>query len=154
MKELKVTPIKNGTVIDHIDPGMALKVLRIIGVIGEEVHSTVSVVMHVQSGTKSWKDIVKVEDRELLPSQVDKIAMISPAVTINIIRNYKVVEKYKPSLPEVVAGIVKCSNPNCISNQEREPVISRFKVISKSPPKVRCLYCGRLTENVAENLHK
>lgn len=152
MKELKVTPIKNGTVIDHIDPGMALKVLKIIGVTGEEVTSTVSVVMHVHSGTKKWKDIVKVEDRELIPSQVDKIAMISPNVTINIIRNYKVVEKYKPKIPDVVTGIVKCSNPNCISNQDREPVISRFKVITKAPAKVRCLYCGRITENIEENL--
>jgi aspartate carbamoyltransferase regulatory subunit len=102
MKELKVTPIKNGTVIDHIDPGMALKVLKIIGVVGEEVNSTVSVVMHVFSSKVGFKDIVKIEDRELLPAQVDKIAMISPNVTINIIRNYKVVEKYKPKLPEIL----------------------------------------------------
>jgi aspartate carbamoyltransferase regulatory subunit len=151
MKELKVTPIKNGTVIDHIDPGMALKVLRIAGVTGEEVTSTVSVVMHVHSST-GWKDIVKVEDRELLPAQVNQIALISPNVTINIIRNYKVVEKYKPTVPEIINGIVKCNNPNCISNQEREPVESKFKVISKGPAKVRCLYCGKITENVAENL--
>lgn len=152
MKELKVTPIKNGTVIDHIDPGMALKVLKILGVTGEEVTSTVSVLMHVHSAKGGWKDIVKVEDRELLPAQVDKIAMISPNVTINIIRNYKVVEKYVPTLPEVVTGIVKCNNPNCISNQDREPVESKFKVVTKTPPKVRCLYCGRITENVAESL--
>jgi aspartate carbamoyltransferase regulatory subunit len=152
MKELKVTPIKNGTVIDHIDPGMALKVLKIIGVTGEGVSSTVSVVMHVHSSVGGWKDIVKVEDRELLPSEVDKITLISPNVTINIIRNYKVVEKYKPTLPEVITGLVRCNNPNCISNQEREPVESKFSVISKVPPKVRCLYCGRITEKVADRL--
>ena len=152
MKELKVTPIKNGTVIDHIDPGMALKVLKIIGVVGEEVNSTVSVVMHVSSSKVGFKDIVKIEDRELLPSQVDKIAMISPNVTINIIRNYKVVEKYKPKLPEILTGLVRCANPNCISNQEREPVLTKFVVVSKSPPKVRCLYCQRVTDKVAENL--
>ena len=151
MKELKVTPIKNGTVIDHIDPGMALKVLKITGVTGEEVTSTVSVVMHVHS-SKGWKDIVKIEDRELMPAQVNQIALISPNVTINIIRNYKVVEKFQPILPEVITGIVKCNNPNCISNLEREPVESKFMVVSKGPAKVRCLYCHKITENVAESL--
>ena len=64
MRELRVTPIKNGTVIDHIPAGMALKVLRILG-IGDSVASTVTVAMHVPSRIMGWKDIVKVEDREL-----------------------------------------------------------------------------------------
>ncbi|MBM4237237.1 MAG: aspartate carbamoyltransferase regulatory subunit, partial [Euryarchaeota archaeon] len=56
MKDFRVTPIRNGTVIDHIECGMALKVLRIIGVNGEKVHSTVSVLMHVPSKKAGWKD--------------------------------------------------------------------------------------------------
>ena len=59
MKELKVTPIRNGTVIDHISVGMALKVLKIIGV-REDVSSTVSVLMHVPIKKAGWKDIVKI----------------------------------------------------------------------------------------------
>jgi len=143
MKELKVTPIKNGTVIDHIESGRAFKILRIIGVMEEEVKSTVSVLMHVKSKSTGWKDIVKVEDRELLPSEVDKIALISSRVTINIIRNFNVEKKYRPTVPDQVIGLMKCSNPNCISNKEREPIETRFTVISKEPLRIKCYYCER-----------
>src|SRR5438093_1405380 len=77
MRELRVTPIKNGTVIDHIPAGLALKVLKILG-IGDAVTSTVTVAMHVPSQAMGWKDIVKVEDRELGGRELDKIALIAP----------------------------------------------------------------------------
>ena len=89
MKELKVTPIKDGTVIDHITPGRALKVLRILK-IPESTSSVVSVAMNV-SGKMGKKDIVKVENRELDPKELDKIALIAPKATINIIRDYEVI---------------------------------------------------------------
>ena len=92
MRELRVTPIKNGTVIDHIPAGLALKVLKILG-IGDSVTSTVTVTMHVPSRAMGWKDIVKVEDRELGSREIDKIALIAPTATVNVIRNYNVAEK-------------------------------------------------------------
>ena len=150
MKDFRVTPIRNGTVIDHIDCGQALKVLRIIGVTGQ-VQSTVSVLMHVPSKKTGWKDVVKVEDRELDPKEVDKIALISPRATINIIRDFNVAEKYKVSVPDVVKGIIRCSNPNCITNQN-EPVEPEFVVESKNPPVLRCVYCDRMVDDIAENL--
>ncbi len=141
MKELKVTPIRNGTVIDHIRSGLAMKVLKVLN-IGEDINSTVSVVMHVPSKHLGWKDIVKVEDRELSPREVDKIALIAPEADINIIRNYSVAEKYRVHVPDVVRGILKCSNPNCITNA-REPVETEFYVKGKSPLRLLCHYCNR-----------
>jgi aspartate carbamoyltransferase regulatory subunit len=150
MKEFKVTPIRNGTVIDHISMGMALKVLKIIGV-GEGVSSTVSVLMHVPSKKAGWKDIVKIEDRELDPKELDRIALISPNATINIIRDYNVAEKFVVEVPNVVKGVMKCSNPGCITNQN-EPVEPEFVVESKRPITLRCVYCDRLTTDIAENI--
>ena len=150
MKEFKVTPIRNGTVIDHIDVGMALKVLRIIGVRGD-VSSTVSVLIHVPSKKGAWKDIVKIEDRELDPKELDKIALISPDATINIIRDYNVAEKFVVEVPERVRAIMKCSNPGCITNKN-EPVEPEFVVQAKRPPALRCVYCDRITTDIAENL--
>ncbi|WP_019176408.1 aspartate carbamoyltransferase regulatory subunit [Methanomassiliicoccus luminyensis] len=150
MKDFRVTPIRNGTVIDHIDPGMALKVLRIIRV-NENVQSTVSVLMHVPSKKEGWKDVVKVEDRELDPKEVDKISLIAPKATINIIRDFNVAEKYTVKMPEVVKGIVHCDNPNCITNKG-EPVETEFVVESKRPVIIRCLYCDRIQENFADRL--
>lgn len=149
MKELRVTPIRNGTVIDHIPAGMSLKVLKILGITGEKSDSTVTVAMRVTSKKKKLKDIVKVEDRELEKREVDKIALVAPKATINIIRNYDVKEKHKVKLPEVARGILKCDNPNCITNL-REPVETEFVVISDSPVRLRCTYCERELESVVD----
>ncbi len=150
MRELRVTPIKNGTVIDHIPAGMALKVLKILG-IGDSVSSTVTVAMHVPSRLMGWKDIVKVEDRELAAREIDKIALVAPTASVNVIRNYNVAEKHRVALPDRAVGILKCGNPNCISNA-REPVESEFVVRSKNPLRVFCKFCDRELEDIPAHI--
>ncbi len=152
MKELKVQPIRNGTVIDHIPSGRALQVLRILGLPREGGTSIVSAIMNVPSGKDGTerKDIVKVEDRELRPRELDKIALVAPHVTINIIREYDVADKRHVDLPEEVEGIVTCSNPSCVTNHE--PTTATFKVLKEDPPTLRCTYCERIVENVAEHV--
>lgn len=151
MKELKVQPIRNGTVIDHIRTGMALRVLRILG-IDENIGSTVSVLMHVPSRKQRWKDIVKIEDRELAPNEVDRISLISPEASINIIRNYAVAEKYTVKVPEDVRGLVRCPNLSCITNAPNEGVETRFTPISSDPIILRCRYCEREIREVASHV--
>ncbi|MGA9100351.1 MAG: aspartate carbamoyltransferase regulatory subunit [Methanotrichaceae archaeon] len=149
--ELKVRPIKNGTVIDHIAAGQALNVLKILGISGT-ADATLSVVMNVGSDKLGKKDIVKVEDRELMEEEVDRIALIAPAATINIIRDYKVVEKYLVDLPDEIVGVVRCQNPSCISNTT-EPIRSRMLVKAKNPVLLRCVYCEQpITERIADYL--
>jgi aspartate carbamoyltransferase regulatory subunit len=148
-KELKVPRIKNGTVIDHINAGNAVKVLHILG-IPKSSSSIVSVAMNVKSKIGK-KDIVKVENRELDPREVDKIALISPKATINIIRDYGVTNKHRVKLPNEIIGIVSCSNPTCVSNAN-EPVESRFKIIRKDPLKIKCYYCEREPEDIADRI--
>jgi len=148
-KELKIPLIKDGSVIDHITAGNAVKVLHILG-IPKGTSSVVSVAMNVNS-KMGKKDIVKVENRELDPQEVDKIALIAPKATINIIRDYKVAKKHKVELPDEVIGLLSCSNPTCISNA-REPVKSRFKVVCKDPPKIKCYYCEREPEDIADRI--
>ncbi len=149
--ELKVRPIRNGTVIDHIAAGQALNVLKILGISGT-TDTTLSVVMNVESEKHGRKDIVKVENRELMEEEVDRIALIAPAATINIIRDYKVVEKYLVDLPDEIIGVVRCQNPSCISNTP-EPIRSRMLVKAKNPVLLRCVYCEQpITERIADYL--
>jgi aspartate carbamoyltransferase regulatory subunit len=149
--ELRVKPIRNGTVIDHIAGGQALNVLKILGISGTS-DATVSVVMNVESGKLGKKDIVKVEDRELKEEEVNRIALIAPDATINIIRNFLVIEKHHVDLPDQIIGVVRCQNPNCISNTE-EPIKSRITVKAKNPVLLRCVYCEQpITEKIAEYL--
>lgn len=147
MKELKVQPIRNGTVIDHIPPGRALKVLSILGLPRPEGTSIVSAVMNVPSKTVERKDIVKVEDREIRADELSKIALIAPDVTINIIREFDVAQKSKVDLPESVKGVVDCPNPSCVTNHE--PTEAAFDVLPDDGPRLRCLYCERVVEDVA-----
>jgi aspartate carbamoyltransferase regulatory subunit len=149
--ELKVRPIKNGTVIDHIAGGQSLNVLKILGISGT-TEATVSVVMNVESKKEGKKDIVKVEDRELKEEEVNRIALIAPHATINIIRDYMVVDKRHVDLPDEIVGVVRCQNPSCISNT-KEPIESRMRVKAKNPVLLRCLYCEQpLTEKIADYL--
>ncbi len=142
--ELRVRSIKNGTVIDHITAGNALNVLKILGVSGG-TKAIVSVVMNVPSerSPSGRKDIVKIEDRELVPEEVDKIALIAPHATINIIRDYEVAQKNPVVLPDTISHIVKCPNLNCISNSN-EPVFSKFKVLDLFV--LRCVYCESIID--------
>lgn len=149
--ELKITPIKNGTVIDHISDGLALEVLRIIGVRELDRESTVSIALHVRSGKIGWKDIVKVENMELSPRKLNAIALVTPSATIAIIREYQVREKRAVDLPEQVQGIVRCPNPTCVSNQG-EPVESSFRVLRRRPLLLKCEYCERQLSDVLRHL--
>ncbi|MEM2226614.1 MAG: aspartate carbamoyltransferase regulatory subunit [Candidatus Bathyarchaeia archaeon] len=140
-KDLRIQKIENGTVIDHITAGYALDVLRILNMDGKDGH-VISIAMNVRSDKMGKKDIVKIENRELRQQEVDKIALLAPKATINIIRDYGVAQKTRVRLPEVIRDIVRCDNPVCISNA-KEPVEPKFYVVSTGPLLLRCHYCGR-----------
>lgn len=143
-RTLRVSKIKEGTVIDHITGGHALDVIKILGITGR-AGGIVTVAMNVPSKRLKVKDIVKVEGRKLASAEVDKIALVAPHAAINIIRNYRVVEKQRVKLPKVIRGIVKCANPSCISNSN-EPVQSTFYVDREEPLILKCHYCGYIME--------
>jgi len=147
--QLRVSKIQNGTVIDHVAAGQALNVLAILGIDGTSGEA-VSVGMNVPSDRLGRKDIVKVEGRELSQSEVDVLSLIAPAASINIVRDYDVVEKNRVVRPDAVASIISCPNRNCISNAD-EPIQSRFTVLSDG---VRCDYCETIVreDEVAANL--
>ncbi len=142
-RELKVKPIKNGTVIDHINANKALKVLKILGLPSPGI--SVTLAMNVQSSQMGNKDIVKIEGRELASREVDEIALIAPQATINIVREYEIAGKSKVNLLDEISSILECSNPNCITNTD-EPVSTHFTVLQKEPLILRCHYCERILD--------
>ena len=147
--QLRVSKIPRGTVIDHIRAGQALNVLAILGIDGRS-GETVSVGMNIPSDQMGQKDIVKVEGRELSQDEVDVLSLIAPEATINIIREYEVVEKQYLERPERVVGVLSCPNHNCITNED-EPVEPRFDVVKDG---VRCVYCDTIIReaDVAEHI--
>ena len=140
---LRVQPIRNGTVIDHIKAGRGKKVLDILGLSGSE--TTISLLINVQSKIQKRKDIIKIEDRELNEVEIEKLALLSPDAIVNIIRNYAVAEKKKIETPPFISELVLCPNENCICNNERG-VSTNFKLLSEENLQIKCTYCGRKIE--------
>jgi aspartate carbamoyltransferase regulatory subunit len=147
-RELRVSKIQSGTVIDHITSGQALNVLAILGIDGTD-GEVVSIGINVPSDRLGTKDIVKVEGRELSQSELDVLSLTAPVATINIIRDYDVVEKHRVDRPTEVTGVLQCPNHNCITTED-EPVASQFEVLDDG---VRCVYCDTiLREELAAHI--
>lgn len=140
MKHLDVSAIKDGSVIDHIDSKSTLKVADIINIRNEE--QVVLVGMNLSSKLLGKKGIIKIGGKIIDQKEVNKIALIAPNATVNIIKDYEVVKKFRVAVPDILEGIVKCFNPNCVSNYNN--VIQKLNVISKNPIKLRCHYCERI----------
>jgi aspartate carbamoyltransferase regulatory subunit len=144
-KRLYVEKIRNGTVIDHIHPGFAFSVLKILGYEGKDGNLiTLGINVKSNSSQSGKKDIIKFEDVKLDEKEIHQIALISPRSKVSFIDNYKVIDKFVVKLPKSIEGIVKCPNEKCITNVEREPVATEFKVLSDDPLKVACSYCERI----------
>jgi len=139
-EQLSVTAIREGTVIDHIRNEATFKVAEILRVESEE--EVVLVGMNLPSATVGKKGLIKVEGRGLTPQEVNKIALIAPDATLNIIKDYKVAEKRRVEVPARVEGIVKCFNPNCVTNHQ--PISTCFEVVVVSPISLRCVHCERM----------
>lgn len=140
MKILEVSAIAEGTVIDQIVSKSTFKVANILNI--QELGRVVLIGVNLSSKKLGKKGIIKIEGKSLTQDEVNKIALISPDATLNIIENSEVVRKFKVAIQDSVEGIMKCFNPNCVTNHQK--VQSKFHVISKNPIKLRCHYCERL----------
>ena len=139
-KTLEIPAIKEGTVIDHISTSNTFKVAELLSLKSSE--GVVTVGVNFGSRRLGKKGVIKISSRFLTKSEVDRIALVAPEADINIIRGYNVTEKFSVDIPDVIEGIIKCANPNCITN--REKIATKFHVLGRSPLKVRCHYCERL----------
>jgi aspartate carbamoyltransferase regulatory subunit len=144
INQLLVRRIEQGTVIDHIDPGKAFNVLKTLNITGSD-GNIVTVALNVPSSKRQKKDIIKIENKFLENSDTDRIALISPHATINIIKNYKVAEKRKIQVPDYITGIFKCSNINCITNEEKNS-IPTIVLLDKTDIVLKCKYCSRILD--------
>jgi len=142
--ELIVRRIREGTVIDHIDEGRGLDVLGALKIDGRD-GSLITVALNVPSGKYSKKDIIKVENKLLVDEDTSKLAIIAPKSTVNIIRDYKLVEKRRVSLPSEIDRIFRCSNPDCITNSG-EHIESVMDVVDRERPVLKCRYCSRILD--------
>ena len=142
-KELKVSAIKNGTVIDHIPASKLFKVIEILRLY--KIDKQITFGTNLESKKFGKKAIIKISDKYFEEEEINRIALIAPEAKLNIIKEYKVVEKKIVRLPNEIVGIVKCVNPKCITNHE--DISTKFKVISnKHNVSLKCKYCEKITD--------
>ncbi|MBO7192472.1 MAG: aspartate carbamoyltransferase regulatory subunit [Bacteroidales bacterium] len=141
-KELVVSALENGTVLDHIPAENVYKALDILNLKGIESQITIGV--NLASKAQGKKGIIKIADKFFEDEELNKLALIAPMATVNVIRDFKVVEKKKLVMPKEVVGMAKCRNPKCVTNHQ--PIKTRFTTIEKNNEiQLLCHFCEKIT---------
>ena len=138
-KELQVSALCNGTVIDHIPANKLFEVVNLLNI--PSMGTNVTIGNNLESKKLGKKGLIKVADKYFTDDEVNRISLVAPSVVLNIIQNYQVVEKREVKMPETLHNIVKCSNPNCITNNE--PMATRFHLVNRSEGTLKCHYCEK-----------
>lgn len=140
-KELVVSALENGTVIDHIPSKNVFQVIRILNL--DSSDNQILFGTNLDSQKFGKKGIIKVKNKYFEKEEINKIAIVAPSATLIVIRDFEIVEKKQVEVPELVEKFIKCINPNCVTNHENVP--TRFTVIDKNAMKVQCHYCEKTT---------
>lgn len=144
MKEIKIPAIKRGVVIDHIDPGRALEIINILG-LAKDYGSLVTIGMNLL-GKKGKKDVVKIENKFIERKDFDKLSVVAPHATVNFISDFRVKEKFRIKVPDIIGNILKCTNQNCVTNHES--CGTRFLKLSENPLVLKCYYCEKKLDRI------
>jgi aspartate carbamoyltransferase regulatory subunit len=139
-KTLPVSAIKNGTVIDHIRPGQAPRIMHLLKVL--ESKNKVTMGLNLPSKLISLKDLLKIENRVLTNDEANEVVIFAPEATINIIKDFEVIQKMTTHFPRTIENIFLCANPACITHNE--PVKSLFNIEDQGKRiKLTCHYCEK-----------
>ena len=141
VKELKVSAIENGTVIDHIPAAAVFQVIKMLKL--DDFDQMVLFGTNLESKKYGSKGIIKVSNKFFRPEELNKIALVAPHASIIEIRDFQVAKKTIVETPDKISGIVKCFNPNCITNIET--ITTRFDVLDKEDIRLKCHYCEKIT---------
>jgi len=138
-KERLVAAIENGTVIDHIPSEKTFQVVNLLGL--QNFSSPVTIGFNYPSKKVKSKGIIKVSNKFFTDEEISRLSVVAPNVVLNVIHNYEVVEKKTVVTPDELRGIVKCTNPKCITNNE--PMDTVFNVVDKEQGIIKCSYCDK-----------
>ena len=133
---MKIDSILNGYVIDHIQAGRSMEIYHYLGL--DKLDCSVAIIKNAKSQHMGKKDIIKIDQE--IPLDLNLLAYIDHGITVNVIRDGKLVEKKHPALPEKVVNVIKCKNPRCITQVEQE-LDHVFVLTDREQQTYRCFYC-------------
>ena len=138
---MNIDSIKNGYVIDHIKAGKSLEIYKYLNL--GDLDTQVAIIKNAKSKKTGKKDIIKIDENTSI--NLDILGYLDPNITVNKIKDGKIVEKFHPSLPEKLVNIIKCKNPRCITSIEQElPHIC--ELTDRENAIYRCKYCEEKVE--------
>ena len=133
---MNIDGVNTGVVLDHIEAGKGWEIYNLLGL--DKVDCTVAIIQRVNSTKYGKKDIIKVDgDVDL---DLDILGYFDTKMTVNIVKDHKLVEKVKLKLPQTLTGVIECKNPRCITSQEQE-IVHKFRLSDPENQKYRCIYC-------------
>lgn len=133
---MKIDPIKNGIVIDHIEAGKGMEIYNFLKL--DELDCSVALIKNVFSKKTGRKDIIKIDSA--IELDLDVLGYMAPEVTVNVIKDGVTQNKLKLSLPKTVKNVIKCKNPRCITSVE-QGIVHEFKLVDQEKRIYRCIYC-------------
>ena len=133
---MKIDSIVNGIVLDHIKAGNSMRIYKYLNL--ENLACSVAVIRNVKSKKYGKKDVIKIDS--IIDLDLDVLGYIDPNITINIIRDEKIVEKKHLEFPEKLVNVITCKNPRCITSTEQE-IDQIFRLTDKENRIYRCIYC-------------
>ena len=128
--------IEDGIVLDHIKAGEGMTLYKILGL--DSLDCQVALIKNAESKKMGRKDILKID--QLIDVNLDAIGYVDPGITVNIIKNGKLVKRTHIDPPEEIVDIIKCKNPRCITTTEQE-LQNVFKLTDRENGVYRCIYC-------------
>ena len=133
---MNIDSIKNGYVIDHIEPGKSFEIYNYLSL--GDLDTSVAIIKNAKSNKTGKKDIIKIDEN--LDINLDILGHLDAKITVNKIKDGKIIKKYHPELPEKLVNVVECKNPRCITSIEQGlPHIC--ELTDRENEIYRCKYC-------------
>lgn len=134
---LNVGAIREGYVLDHIKAGKSMTIYHDLKL--DKLDCTVAIIQNAHSNKMGKKDIIKVQC-PIETLDLDIVGFIDHNITVNVIKDEKIVEKKVLKLPKKITNVIKCKNPRCITSIEQE--LDHVFVLTDEEKQVyRCMYC-------------
>ena len=139
---MNIDSIENGIVIDHIQSKKGMEIYKALEL--DKLDCSVAIITNARSNKMGRKDIIKIN--RSIDLSLDILGYIDPNITINIIKDDKIIEKYHVELPKEIVNIIKCKNPRCITSTEQE-LDNIFVLTDKDKKIYRCKYCDTVNDD-------
>ncbi len=138
---MNIDGVNTGIVLDHIQAGKSMQIYEYLGL--EKLDSCVAVIQNVRSGKYGKKDIIKID--EIIDLNLEVLGFFDSNITVNYIKDGKLIDKKHLALPKHLTDVIKCKNPRCITSTEQE-IIHEFELVDREKKVYRCIYCDTLVK--------